>query len=63
VHDLPDRELTPSELKQLIESNARAIQANSIAISELRTVMIQGFAAVSEDLQRLSRLNENLFQR
>lgn len=30
---LPDRELTPTELRQLIESNARAVMANSGAIA------------------------------
>jgi hypothetical protein len=62
MNDFPDRELTPTELKQLIESNARAIQANSAANVELRTVMYEGFAAVQRDLQNLARLTENLFQ-
>jgi hypothetical protein len=35
MNDLPDRELTPSELKQLIEYNARAIQANRAANAEV----------------------------
>jgi hypothetical protein len=33
TNGLPNRELTPTELRQLIESNARAITANSDAIA------------------------------
>jgi hypothetical protein len=35
MNDLPDRELTPLELRELIESNAKAIQANREANAEL----------------------------
>ncbi len=67
--------LSNEELRQLIESNARAVLANSDAIAELRTriqetrdVMEQGFVTVSVEmatlaasLDRLTRLSENFF--
>ena len=61
MNDLPDRELTPTELRQLIESNARSIQANSAAIAETRETLEQGFVAVQRDLSRLANLMEQYF--
>jgi hypothetical protein len=55
MSELPDRELTPTELRRLIESNARSIQTNSDQIR-------QGFVAVADDLSRLARLMEGFFQ-
>jgi len=62
MNNLPDRGLTPSELRQLIESNARAIQANSAAISETRQTLAEGFTAVQSDISQLAQLMQKFFQ-
>jgi len=56
-----DPELTPSELMMLIASNAKAIEANSAAISELRQsiadtreLVFEGFSAAARDIQQLA---------
>lgn len=44
----PDRDLTPSELRQLIASNAKAVQANSSAIAETREIVDSNARAIAE---------------
>jgi hypothetical protein len=56
TNGLPDRELTPTELRQLIESNARAIAANTAGNAELR----ESIAAIG---QRIDSVNTALGQR
>jgi hypothetical protein len=56
--DLPDRDLTPTELRQLVESNARAIAANSDQIAANSTQMAQ----TQQDIQQLARIMQEFFR-
>lgn len=54
-------DITPAQLLRLIASNAKAIEANSAAISELRQsiaetreVISEGFNAAARDIQQLA---------
>jgi hypothetical protein len=49
--NLPDRDLTPTELRQLVESNARAIAANS-----------DQMAQTQRDIQQLARIMQEFFR-
>jgi hypothetical protein len=61
--------LSNDQLRQLIESNARAIQGNSESIAELRQeisqtnqIVREGFQAVQADMQQLARIMSQFFQ-
>lgn len=56
---LPDRELTPTELRQLIESNSRSILAVTNAIAETN----QAIANTARNLDRLEETSNSSFER
>lgn len=41
-------------LRQIVESNSRAIEANSASISSSREIVMEGFNAAARDIQRLA---------
>jgi hypothetical protein len=57
--NLPDRDLTATELRQLVESNARAIEANGVQIAVNRTQIAQ----TQQDIQQLSRIMQDGFEK
>jgi hypothetical protein len=65
----PDRDLTPSELRQLIASNAKAIAANSDAIgdmregiSELRQSIAETRAIADSNARAIRALSSDMFE-
>jgi hypothetical protein len=63
---LPDRDLTPNELRQLIESNARAIAATSDLIAqntlETNQTINQLAQATASDIQQLANFMQEFFR-
>jgi methyl-accepting chemotaxis protein len=73
AQSLPDRELTPNELRQLVESNARAIASNSdliaqnnqetnAKINQTNETINQLAQATARDVQNLARFMEEFFR-
>jgi hypothetical protein len=63
---LPERDLTPNELRQLIESNARAIAATSDLIAqntlETNQTINQLAQATASDIQQLASFMQEFFR-
>jgi ABC-type transporter Mla subunit MlaD len=56
---LPDRELTPTELRQLCESNSRAIMALADRTAETNRNLDRLEQAISETNRNIGRLEHN----